>query len=158
MRNDLLGPGLSGRVRQPNQTFGTQIGLAWDPWKSGKTVTRAGFGIYYENAIWNNILFDRPPRLRKGIFFGIQEVCSQGGIALPNGTLQTTINGKNIATQVCGQPIGSVTTDALAIEAALQQATLAAGAQSNSALIGNILAASFDNTSTELLPPRYRSR
>src|SRR2546430_9272332 len=50
--------------------------------KNGKTAIRAGFGVYYENAIWNNILFDRPPRLQKGIFFGIQEVCSQGGIAL----------------------------------------------------------------------------
>src|SRR5260370_10148647 len=158
MRNDLLGPGLSGRVRQPNQTFGTEIGLGWEPWKSGKAVIRAGFGIYYENAIWNNILFDRPPRLQKGIFFGIQEVCSQGGIALPNGTLQTTINGKNIATQVCGQPIGSVTTDALAIEAALQQATLAAGAHSNSGFIRNILANSFNKPGTHILPPRYRSR
>ena len=154
---DQFGPGLGGRIRQPNKNFGPQIGLAWDPWKNGKTAIRAGFGIYYENAIWNNILFDRPPRLQKGIFFGIQEVCSQGGIALPNGTLQTKINGKNIATQVCGQPIGSIVDDAKAIEAALQQATLAAGAQSNSGFIGNLLADSFNNTGTELLAPSYRT-
>src|SRR5437660_84496 len=154
---DQFGPGLGARARQPNKNFGPQIGLAWDPWKNGKTAIRAGFGIYYENAIWNNILFDRPPRLQKGIFFAIQEVCSQGGIALPNGTLQTTINGKNIATQVCGQPIGSVVADAKAIEAALQQATVAAGAQSNSVFIGNILADSFNNTGTELLAPSYRT-
>src|SRR5262249_10371749 len=154
---DQFGPGLGGRIRQPNKNFGPQIGLAWDPWKNGKTAIRAGFGIYYENAIWNNILFDRPPRLQKGIFFGIQEVCSQGGIAMHNGTLQTTINGKDIATQVCGQPIGSITADAQAIEAALQQATLAAGAQSNSGFIGNLLADSFNNTGTELLAPSYRT-
>jgi len=154
---DQFGPGLGARVRQPNKNFGPQIGLAWDPWKNGRTAIRAGFGIYYENAIWNNILFDRPPRLQKGIFFGIQEVCSQGGIAMPDGSLQTTINGKNISTQVCGQSIGSVTADAKAIEAALQQATLAAGAQSNSGFIGNILADSFNNTGTELLAPSYRT-
>jgi len=154
---DQFGPGLGERIRQPNKNFGPQIGLAWDPWKNGKTAIRAGFGIYYENAIWNNILFDRPPRLKKGIFFAIQEVCSQGGIAMPDGSLQTTINGKNIATQVCGQPIGSVVNDAKAIEAALQQATLAAGAQSNPGYIGNILADSFNNTGTELLAPSYRT-
>src|SRR5712692_9445932 len=113
---DQFGPGLGGRIRQPNKNFGPQIGLAWDPWKNSKTAIRAGFGIYYENAIWNNI-----------------------------------------ATQVCGQPIGSVTADAIAIEKALQQATLAAGAQSNSGFIGNILADSFNNTGTELLAPSYRT-
>src|SRR5205823_13175243 len=76
---------------------------------------------------------------------------------MPNGTLQKTINGKNIATQVCGQPIGSVVAEAKAIEAALQQATVAAGAQSNSGFIGNILADSFNNTGTELLAPSYRT-
>src|SRR5256885_5950667 len=76
---------------------------------------------------------------------------------MPDGSLQTTINGKNIATQVCGQPIGSVVNDAKAIEAALQQATLAAGAQSNPGYIGNILADSFNNTGTELLAPSYRT-
>ena len=154
---DQFGQGLGGRIRQPNKNFGPQIGLAWDPWKNGRTAIRAGFGIYYENAIWNNILFDRPPRLQKGIFFAIQEVCSQGGIAMPNGSLQTSINGKDISTQVCGQPIGSVTADAKAIEAALQQATLAAGAQSNPGFIGNLLADSFNNTGTELLAPSYRT-
>jgi hypothetical protein len=154
---DQFGPGLGGRIHQPNKNFGPQIGLAWDPWKNGKTAIRAGFGIYYENAIWNNILFDRPPRLQQGLFFGIQEVCSGGGIAMPDGSKQTTINGKNIATQVCGQPIGSVTADALAIEAALQQATLAAGPQNNGGFIGNTLADSFNNTGTELLAPSYRT-
>jgi hypothetical protein len=154
---DQFGPGLGGRVRQPNKNFGPQIGVAWDPWKSGKTAIRAGFGIYYENAIWNNILFDRPPRLQQGLFFGIQEVCSAGGIALPNGGLQTTINGKDIATQVCGQPIGSIVNDAMAIEQTLQQATAAAGAQNNGGFIGNLLADSFFNTGTELLAPDYRT-
>ena len=52
--------GLENRVNQPNKNFGPQIGLAWDPFRNGKTVFRAGAGLYYENAIFNNVLFDRP--------------------------------------------------------------------------------------------------
>ena len=154
---DQFGAGLGGPVPQPNKNFGPQVGVVWDPRKNGKTVLRAGGGIYYDNALFNNVLFDRPPRLAKGMFFGIQEVCSQGGIAMPNGTIQATINGKDIATQVCTQPIGSIVADAIAIEQTLQQATLAAGPQNNAAYIGNLLADTFNNTGTQLLSPTYRT-
>ncbi len=62
--------GLGNRVNQPNRNFAPQIGLAWDPSSRGKTVLRAGIGLFYENSIWNNIEFDRPARLPKGIIFG----------------------------------------------------------------------------------------
>jgi outer membrane receptor protein involved in Fe transport len=65
---DLWGPGLGARVHQPNKNFAPQLGIAWDPSKSGKTVIRAGVGLFYENSIWNNNLFNRPPRLQKGLF------------------------------------------------------------------------------------------
>ena len=61
-------PGLGNRIRQPNSNFGPQIGFAWDPFKNGKTVIRAGAGVYYENSIFNNTLFDRPAKLAKGLF------------------------------------------------------------------------------------------
>ncbi len=62
-----FGPGLGNRVNQPNLNFAPQAGIAWDPGKVGKTVLRAGIGLFYENSIWNNELFDRPPRLPSGI-------------------------------------------------------------------------------------------
>ena len=65
---DQWGPGLGNRVRQPNNNFGPQLGFAWDPLKDGKTVIRAGAGMYYENSIFNNTLFDRPGKLATGLF------------------------------------------------------------------------------------------
>src|SRR5579863_7252346 len=57
--------GLGNRVRQPNLNFAPQLGVAWDPTRSGKTVIRGGIGLFYENSIWNNIEFDRPARLQQ---------------------------------------------------------------------------------------------
>src|SRR4029077_5612166 len=65
-------------VNQPDKNLGPQIGIAWDPWKNGKTVIRAGAGIYFENAIFNNVLFDRPARLQNGLFFGNAAPCFGG--------------------------------------------------------------------------------
>ena len=62
-------PGLGNRVRQPNTNFAPQLGLAWDPSKSGKTVVRLGAGLFYENVIYNNLLFDRPLRVQRWSFF-----------------------------------------------------------------------------------------
>jgi hypothetical protein len=154
---DQFGAGLGGRVQQPNKNFAPQIGIAWDPQKNHKTVIRAGFSLAYENALFNNVLFDRSGRLAKGLFLVTQNICPSGQLALPGGGTLTTVNGHNIATQVCGQPIGSVVQDAMAIEDAYRQATLSAGAQTNGGFIGNLLADSFNITLTNLLAPNYRS-
>ena len=83
---------LGNRVHQPNLNFAPQVGLAWDPSGKGKTVFRAGAGLFYENSIWNNIEFDRPARLQKGLFLADTTVCSNGSpvaATLPTGTTVT---------------------------------------------------------------------
>ena len=61
-RNSRLG----GRVRQPNLNFAPQFGLAWDPGRAGRTVIRAGIGMYYDNNVFRNLLGDRAARLANG--------------------------------------------------------------------------------------------
>src|SRR3954468_316353 len=61
-------PGYGNRVAQANLNFAPQLGFAWDPNKNGRTVIRGGVGLFFENVIWNNVLFDRPARLQTGAF------------------------------------------------------------------------------------------
>ncbi len=89
-------PGLGNSVRQANQNWAPQAGIAWDPWKNGKTVVRAGAGIFYENVIYNNVLFDRPERLAKGGFLSFPLACVFGvnqGVPFANGTVQSLAPG-----------------------------------------------------------------
>ena len=149
---DLYGAGLGRRVRQPNKNFGPQLGLTWDPFKDGKTVVRAGAGIYYENSIWNNLLYDRPPRLQKGLFNGSQTACAGGmtqTFTLPDGTVVTPT--------FCGQPIGTVADQIAALQQQYQAATIAAGPAVNGGFIGNTLTSGLNVTGTELLAPVYKS-
>jgi hypothetical protein len=148
--------GLGNRVRQPNANFAPQLGFAWDPSGKGTTVIRAGIGLFYENSIWNNNLFDRPARLQEGLFLGSTTICSnagapQGGVTFPDGTTipETTLNG------ICNQPIGSVASNIAALQQQYQAATLAAGPAQNGAYIGNALADGIDVTGTNLFYPGY---
>jgi Carboxypeptidase regulatory-like domain len=104
-------PGLANRVRQPNHNFGPQLGVAWDPRKDSKTVIRAGIGVFYENAIWNNAEFDRPERLATGAFLANPTPCVGGqGVAvpLPDGS-QGFLGGidSSTATGICTSLIGA---------------------------------------------------
>src|SRR5262249_35450463 len=69
---------LGARVNQPNLQFAPQLGIAWDPHSNGKTVIRAGIGLFYENSVWNNVLFDPGARLQKGLFLGFAGACANG--------------------------------------------------------------------------------
>jgi hypothetical protein len=136
-----------GRVNQPNGNFGPTVGIVWDPTHTGKMVFRAGGGLYWENAIFNNVLFDRPFRLPTGLFFNESNnganLCPSGVLSLPGGqSVTTTPTGKDIATQICGQPIGNVVADVAALQQQYQQAVAAAGATTNPSFVGENLSAS----------------
>jgi hypothetical protein len=77
-----VAPGFGNQIRQPNANLAPQVGLAWDPKGNGKTVIRTGIGLYYDNTVFNDILFDRLLRLPSGAFNLVQFPCF-GGVALP---------------------------------------------------------------------------
>ncbi|MGH9434590.1 MAG: carboxypeptidase regulatory-like domain-containing protein [Terriglobia bacterium] len=145
--------GLAASTHQPDLNFAPQVGIAWDPWKNGKTVIRAGAGLYYENAVFNNVLFDRPARLQKGLFLGTPAAVCSGtaptSLGLPNGTVYPL--------NVCGQPIGLVANQIAAAQAALQATTKSAGPAANGGYIGNALEDASGTTGTNLIAPDYRT-
>jgi Carboxypeptidase regulatory-like domain len=96
-------PGAGNRVKQANRNFAPQIGIAWDPRNNGRTVIRAGIGMFYENVIFNNVLFDRPLRLQNGAFNQVTSACFAG---TPQ---QVPVEGGFISPQnICEQPVGTV--------------------------------------------------
>lgn len=146
--NNIDYSGLQNRVHQPNLNFAPQLGLAWDPSGKGKTVFRAGIGLFYENSIWNNLLYDRPARLPAGLFLSTPTVCTGGNPnAYPGGPSPT----------FCGQPIGQVSTAIAAYQAQYQAATIAAGPASNPSYIGTALSDGVNISGTDLLAPKYVS-
>ena len=147
---DQVRPGFGGRVNQPDANVGGTLGFAWDPWKNGKTAIRAGAGIYYENAVFNNVLFDRPARLAEGLFNLTTDPCPSGSLNLPDGTVVDT-------SDLCGQPIGSVVNQVIALQKQFQQVTATVGPQGNGGYVANALASGAAVTGTTLYSPNYQS-
>jgi hypothetical protein len=154
---DLFGAGLGNRVRTPAQNFGPTAGIAWDPTSTGKTVIRAGAGLYYENSIFNNNLFNRPGRLAQGLFLNEAVPCQGGGttgFTLPGGG---AIPANLDPAILCGQPMGSVATQLGQLQALYQAAVLAQGPSTNGAFIGNTLAAGGGVNGINMFAPNYQT-
>jgi len=43
--------GITNSIPQDSNNVAPRIGLAWDPWKNGKTVVRASYGIFYDHPL-----------------------------------------------------------------------------------------------------------
>lgn len=137
--------GLGDRVHQPNKNFAPQAGFAWDPWKNGKTSIRAGAGLFYENTLHSNVVFDRAGRLEKGVFQDTLTFCPND-LRLPNGSILTG------SSSLCFQPVGLVASQLLALQDLVAAQTRSLGPQSNPSYIGNTL-----TNAGNLFSPNYRT-
>jgi hypothetical protein len=140
-------PGYGDRVNNPNANLAPQFGAVWDPFKKGLTVIRAGAGIYYENIIYNNVLFDRPLRLTHGAFLNVQNACSGSS---PQ-TLATSSGSITPAPGLCGGYIGQVGSGLAAFEQAFIAGNPPNPSDPNGAYVGNDLTGGFD-VGTESAP------
>jgi hypothetical protein len=111
---------LGESVNQPDWNFAPQFGLAWDPGHHGRTVVRASGGMFYDNFLLQNAYQDRINRLSSGQYNRSLTLCPTGSVLFPNAPLGinnsvvsenngivSEIDGLDIATQICGQPIGA---------------------------------------------------
>jgi len=147
-------PGWGNPVKQANLNLAPQVGIAWDPTKNGKTVIRAGIGLFYENVIYNNVLFDRPLRLETGAFNTVSNACNRG---LPQ-TLQTNAGAALYAGQCGNVAVGTQIPQILS----LWQQYLAGNPPDLSApnpnFIGNFLASGQGSAGNlGLFAPNYKS-
>jgi Carboxypeptidase regulatory-like domain len=113
--------GIGNPVRNPYTNLGPLVGFAWDVTGNSTTVVRGGAGIYYENVIFNNVLFDRPLRLASGEFLQFPVACFAGsatpvsfGPGGPFANQSITIDqflgntGASICSESIGQAAGSL--------------------------------------------------
>jgi hypothetical protein len=160
---DQFGAGLGNPIKQPNTQFGPQIGFAWDPQSNGKTAIRGGVGIYYENSIFNNTLFDRPAKLAKGLFFqsaGLacgNDVFGDTSFSIPGTGAVTSINGQDLGTQVCYTPISASGPLVFDLQQEFQAAVKAQGPTANPSFVGNTLEISTAVQGLSAYDPNYRS-
>ena len=112
---DLYQP-LGERIHRPYNNFAPQLALAWDPGHSGRTVVRLGAGIFYDNFLIQNTYQDRVNRLSSGQYARSLTLCPVGTTLFPDAIqnkqnnlpyITNSVDGLDIATQICGQPLGA---------------------------------------------------
>ena len=166
--SSLAGSALGRPVKQPNYNFAPQLGIAWDPFHNGRTIIRAGAGVFFDNALFSNMRLDRPARLSQGLYAASNVLgCAPGAAAgtvgvyfpTPGGlpTRVTSINGHDLATEVCGTPVGTAAADVAALQSEFQTSVAAAGATSNPNYVGNTLALSVPINGLAAFDPNYRT-
>ena len=146
-------------VRNPNRNFAPQLGIAWDPKGDGKTVVRGGIGLYYENVIFNNVLFDRPSRLQNGAFLQIVQACSNGTGVVGPDPAQIAAGQPNAT--ACSDTIGNAASTIVAFENSFKAANPFSLTNPNGSYIGNFLKAGANvniyNNSQGLFDSNYVS-
>lgn len=165
---------LGAATPTPSHNFAPQVGFAWDPTGSGKTSIRAGAGLYYENAIFNNVLFDRPLRIPAGVFLSTPVVCFGGadepfpwpispggaGTSIAGGAGVSNGNG-TVSPTWCGDSIGTAAGPAIALQNAYQAASAAAPPSSNGSYFPNLIASGAGAgpgiNGLSLIAPDYRT-
>jgi hypothetical protein len=150
-----LDPSLGGKIRQPNSDWGPKAGFAYDLAGDGKTVFRGGAGLYYENNVFNNVLFDRPGRLAKGLFWSDTLVSpSDTSVLMPDGTSVSTIDGADISS-LWAMPISQSAKFFADLQTLYQQKTKAAGAALNPSYVGASLASGGNANGDSLYTPQF---
>ena len=164
-------PGLGNAVRNPANNLAPQIGFAWDAGNTGKTFIRGGVGLYYENSLWNNTLYDSPARLKQGNLGYAPEICSSGnpstftwptnpglaGAQVAGGAGVVVAGTNQVQPTFCGGTISNVASDILALSSAFKAAAAANGAsQANSNYVGTSLNVS-NAAGMAVFDPNYRT-
>lgn len=136
---DQFAPGLGKKIHQPYANFGPQLGFAYSP-GDHKTVIRAGFGIFYENDVFNNTLNSRSILIKKGLFNDSNHTLCGGSnsLTLPDGSVISDDGGVSIAT-ICSEPLSQAGQHFINIQNRYQASTKAVGPASNGSYVGNTL-------------------
>jgi hypothetical protein len=123
---DEFHPGYGGYRHTPATNFGPQLGVAFDPTGTGKTVIRSAAGLYVEELSWDGFVNDSTSFVPAGLAQSLPTLSSGSALAdprtgtafvagdplaasygFPNGT-----SGPALAS-LFGQPIGNVATSVL---------------------------------------------